>query len=675
MVILLAQTPIGRPTVRGDGVKLRQVRIQNYKSIEDSGEFSIGDLTCLAGKNESGKTAILQALRRLNPVEASERSFNHTMEFPRSRLHEAGDGAGQRVLTTTWDLGDSDVAAVEAVLGSGTLSSRSIVVVKAYGQAGSNWTVQLDEGNVIAGLVAKGEDLTAPATERVNKQTTVAGLRAMVAQQGDKATNGERRLIALADEWRDGKPNLAAIDVLHELMPKFLYFSTYEAMPGRVAVEDLIARKANPAKMTEEDRIFLALLALARTSLEEVRDEELSEALIAKLEGVSNAISRAIFAYWSQNKHLKVRFDYREALAADPESDEDEADTSHVFLTRVENTRHGVSVGFDERSAGFVWFFSFLVWFSQMEREYGDKLVILLDEPGLSLHGTAQADLLRYIKEKLLPQYQVIYSTHSPFMIDAGDLFTLRTVEDIVTKDDEILGTKVGDEVLSSDADTIFPLRAVLGYDLTQTLFVGEHTLLVEGPSDLLYLTWASNELRSRGRTALDPRWVITPAGGIDKIGSFIALFGGNKLHVAVLTDYHSGDKARVKTLRDSEILRAGHVFSADAFTGSAEADVEDMLGRELYVALVSACYGLAKKDQFAAKKPADASDLVAKEASEHMLTAAATVPQFDHYAPAAHLVAHWGELKDTLPGIDAALVRFEAFFEQVNALLGTSAP
>lgn len=650
------------------GVKLKKVRIQNYKSIEDSGEFSVGDLTCLAGKNESGKTAILQALRRLNPVEESERSFDHTMEFPRSRLHESGDGAGQRVLTTTWELSDADVAAVEAVVGAGAMASRTVNVAKSYGQVGTTWTIDLDEARVIAGLIARGEDLTGPATERVTKQKTIKDLRAMVTQQGDKATNGEKRLVALADEFRRGDPDQAAIDVLSGLMPKFLYFATYEAMPGRVAVEELIARKADPGKLTEEDRIFLALLALARTSLEEVRDEELSEALIAKLEGVSNAISRAIFAYWSQNKHLKVRFDYREALAGDPESDETEP--SHVFLTRVENTRHGVSVGFDERSAGFVWFFSFLVWFSQMEREYGDKLVILLDEPGLSLHGTAQADLLRYIKEKLLPQYQVIYSTHSPFMIDAGDLFTVRTVEDIVTKDDEILGTKVGDKVLSSDADTIFPLRAVLGYDLTQSLFVGEHTLLVEGPSDLLYLTWASKELRSRGRTGLDPRWVITPAGGIDKIGSFIALFGGNKLHVAVLTDYHSGDKAKVKTLRDSEILRAGHVFAADSYTGRAEADVEDMLGRDLYVGLVAACYGLSKQDRFPAVKAATASNLVVREAAEHMLTVSASVPQFDHYAPAAFLVEQWADLKVSMPGVDNALARFEAFFQEVNAVL-----
>lgn len=646
-------------------MKLKQVRIQNYKSIDDSEEFSIGDLSCLAGKNESGKTAILQALRRLNPVEPSEARFDHTMEFPRSRLLASGDGSGMPVLTTTWELNAEDVAAVEKTLGKGALTSRRIVISKGYGSEWSTWSIDVNEEQVINNLIGQGEELTATAAQRVGKTKTARELKAMVAELGDKATNGEKRLIAQLATYRDGRPILAAIDALNPRLPKFLYFATYQAMPGRVSVEDLIRRRDEDEDLTEEDRIFLALLDLAGTSLEEIRDEELSEAVIAKLEGVSSFISKTIFRYWSQNRYLKVRFAYHEGRSGDPEP----FNTGHVFETRVENTRHDMSVRFDERSAGFVWFFSFLVWFSQMQNQYGDELVILLDEPGLSLHGTAQGDLLRYIKEQLLPKYQVIYTTHSPFMIDAGDLFTVRTVEDVV-KDDEILGTKVGDEVLSSDADTIFPLRAVLGYDLTQSLFVGEHTLLVEGPSDLLYLTWASNELRSRGRRGLDPRWVITPTGGIDKIGSFIALFGGNKLHIAVLTDYHSGEKAKVRTLRDSEILQAGHVFSAESFAGAAEADVEDILGRDLYLALVTECYGLEKKDHFPAVKPANAPNLVVKEASEHMRTVSASVATFNHYAPAACLVANWGELKDKLPGVDEALDRFEEFFKQVNALL-----
>jgi len=68
----------------------------------------------------------------------------------------------------------------------------------------------------------------------------------------------------------------------------------------------------------------------------------------------------------------------------------------------------------------------------------------------------------------------------------------------------------------------------------------------------------ASNELRAKGKTALDPRWTITPAGGVDKIGSFVALFRGNELDVAVLTDFHDGDKKKVRSLRDSELLRSG---------------------------------------------------------------------------------------------------------------------
>lgn len=644
-------------------MKLRTVRIQNYKSIDDSGEFSIQDLTCLAGKNESGKTALLQALRRLNPVESSEREFSE-FEFPRSRMPDYDPAKLPPVVTTTWELSDAEVAAVEATIGAGTLQSRTVTVSKSYGAKSTSWGLQIDEERVIGFLVGQGEELSAAQAERVAKAKTIAELKAMVTQLGDKATINEKKLVEGLTQFREGRPSLAAIDVLN--LPNFLYFSTYESMPGRVNVEDLIARADDEDEIDEGERIFLALLQLARTSLDEIKGAQLSEALIGRLEGVSNYITRAIFDYWSQNRHLKVKFDYREGLPGD----DPPFNTGHVFSTRVENLRHGVTVGFDERSTGFVWFFSFLVWFSQMEKTYGDNLVILLDEPGLSLHGAAQGDLLRYIKEKLLPTYQVIYSTHSPFMIDAGDLLSVRTVEDFVTKDDRALGTKVGDKVLSTDADTIFPLRAVLGYDITQTLFVGEHTLLVEGPSDLLYLTWASQELRARGREALDPRWVIAPAGGIDKIGSFIVLFGANKLHVAVLTDFHSGDKAKVRSLRDSEVLRTGHVFSADTFAGASEADVEDILGRDLYVSLVAAAYGLSGADEFAMPKPAEASPLVMREVEEHMRLVPAAVAQFDHYAPAAYLVANWTTLAGTLPNVDLALDRFEEFFKAVNALL-----
>src|SRR5207247_1064345 len=115
-------------------------------------------------------------------------------------------------------------------------------------------------------------------------------------------------------------------------------------------------------------------------------------------------------------------------------------------------------------------------------------------------------------------------------------LDSVRTVEDVVI-DQDVIGAKVAETLLSSDPDTAFPLQAALGYDLTRSLFVGEQTLLVGGPGDLLYLTWMGRELELRGREPLDARWTVAPVGGIEKISSFMALFGGDTGQVAVFTD------------------------------------------------------------------------------------------------------------------------------------------
>ncbi len=89
-----------------------------------------------------------------------------------------------------------------------------------------------------------------------------------------------------------------------------------------------------------------------------------------------------------------------------------------------------------------------------------------------------------------------------------------------------------------------------MGYEITQTLFIGTNSLLVEGPSDVLYLTAFSAELKKRGRTHLDQRWTICPIGGVDKVAAFMRLLSGNTIHVAVLIDYASGQKKKIEELR-----------------------------------------------------------------------------------------------------------------------------
>ncbi|HXQ43090.1 MAG TPA: AAA family ATPase, partial [Acidimicrobiales bacterium] len=553
-------------------MRLKAAEVENYKLINDTGRFRVDDLTCLVGKNEAGKTAVLRALHRLKPDDPDESDFDVETEYPRKDLFDykpRHDTNPDVVVTTWWELSDPEADWITSRFGAGALTGREVTVTRGYENV-NRWAVPVDEAAAVQHLI-DSSGLDAADIDVLRAATNTADLTAQAVALPD-STRKDAFTSALADLLGD-KTILQVVRVhLSKEMPTFVYYANYHALPGQMSLEQFVHLESEN-RMGWPEKIFKALLSLVGPSAQDISATQTYEALKADLEAIGLRLSAEIFEYWSQNRDLEVEFTFDIGRPGDPAP----FNSGYVFRTRIRSRRHGVSVSFDERSTGFVWFFSFLVWFSQMQREHGDKLILLLDEPGLSLHGTAQADLLRYIKEKLVTRYQVLYTTHSPFMVDASDLLSVRTVEDM-SDGDTVLGTKVGDDVLSTDAETLFPLRAALGYDITQTMFIGENCLLVEGPSDLLDLKWASTELQEKGRTSLDRRWTITPCGGIKKVGSFLSLFGGHGLHVAVLTDYAQGDKATVRSLREDGLLREGHVLTADMFVdGQDEADIEDM--------------------------------------------------------------------------------------------------
>lgn len=644
-------------------MKLILVKIQNYKCIDDSGDFVIADLTCLAGKNESGKTAILQALRRLNPVENAERDYKKLMEYPRRRLKEAEveNPSLRQVVTTTWELSDADLETVEGELGISPIKDTKVTIERGYDNT-TKWNLEIDHSRIVCYIISQISELTADSKEKCLEHTTLESLHAYLSSR-ENPDEGESALLShIETNFPNADLEAKLSKLLNRSLPRFLYFPTYGTLPGRVSVSEVL--DARDDSSDESIQYFLALLALADTEVEDLEEVHSSEEYIARIEAISNSLSDEIFAYWTQNQNLEVEFKRETAGSEDPPELSGE-----FFSLRVRNRHHRVTVRFDERSTGFVWFFSFLVWFSQMEREHGNNLIILLDEPGLSLHGKAQRDLLRFIKEKLLPKYQVIYTTHSPFMIDTDNILNVRTVEDMVDSEGKLKGTKVSGRVLSADADTLFPLRAALGYDITQPLFVGEHSLLVEGASDLLYLQWFSRQLSTRNRTRLDSRWTITPVGGISKLGSFNALFAANNLHVAILTDYRSGDKQKVRDLKESELLQANHVFCAADFVDGDEADIEDMIGREFYVELINSCYKLEEDKRLTSGYSNDVSTSLLEEIEQHFRIVATEGSPFDHLSPAVHLMENESSFCQGA-GIDSALDRFERLFQKLNNLL-----
>lgn len=428
---------------------------------------------------------------------------------------------------------------------------RVITLSKGYANV-LEYQLDVDEAAAVKALVAKAQ-LPKPVSDEASAKATLKELASYLKAKGESQTKEHADATAKAESIGDATEKAKAIDAAKTLaetegakqlrtlltevqsnglgrhlwekflkvkVPKFLYFDEYYQMEGAVNLQKLKERQANPTKLTPSDRPMLGLIELARLNIDQLISPNRTQALLNKIEGASNHLSKQILKYWSQNKHIELRFDVRPALPNDPEGMRE----GHNLWGMVHDSVHKVSTGLGARSRGFVWFFSFLAWYSQQHKS-GESLILLLDEPGLFLHASAQGDFLRYMEAELKDVNQVLYTTHSPFLVDTKRFDRVRIVEDKSMETDEELppdkqGTKVYTDVLEVSEGTLFPLQGALGYEIAQTLFIGPNCLIVEGPSDLLYIQAISSPRRpesAMGRHARRRRGQSADIRGTDR--------------------------------------------------------------------------------------------------------------------------------------------------------------
>lgn len=591
-------------------MQLETFRIQNFRSINDSGVIDISRITALLGRNESGKSNLLRALHSLNPAEGFK-ALNPIKDFPRHRgLGECKDSTP--VVQSTWILNQEEQLALTAILPRAAKVTK-VSVGRSYGKTRTVGFLSIPDlpfessdlksmvRKIVAAVkaVAVGLDdakkgsltnaadafelaLTVVSDHKAWAVSAKAGLQALRTAIVNAGVDLQDKYLQIVDDLQDfaifilgdDDANAKARAWIIEQLPVFLYLDEYPELKGHQDINEYLTRKNNGAAI-ESDLSFEKLCKVAGLAPQNLQDH-LNRGEVEARNQLANRASAMVTSKIKQlwkDRPLKIRFNldaqHLDTLISDP------------------NTTYDVEVNLDERSRGFQWFFAFYITFSaDTNGGEAEDAVLLLDEPGLYLHAKSQSDLMGHFEKDF--KNQIIYTTHSPFMVPTHALDSVRTVNIA-----ETVGTTVSNDP-TGDSRTLFPLQAALGYNLAQSLFVGPNNLVVEGVTDFWVLSSISTFLAESGRVALNPELTLTPAGGAQKVSYMVALLSSEELNVLVLLDHEKDAKSTKDDLVKSKLIAEQNViFVEEAFgaTPPKEADIEDLLDPVVYEALVRESY------------------------------------------------------------------------------------
>jgi AAA ATPase domain len=303
-------------------MKLTEFRVREFRSVWDSGPIKIDDqTTCLVGKNEAGKTTLLEALYRTNPIIPADATYDETYDYPKREVEdylfavENGDRQQAVVVECLYELDEDDAEVVASKFGPKALKGRTFSHKTFYGEANNDFLLALDEEATrkhLADNPALIDELKIALTGAADWTAFAAAL------DSAEATEAVSALKRLVDSFQEkGFAYYVVNSLIWPRAPKYLYFDEYYQMEGQANLNALIARE-DAKKLKASDHPLIGLINLARLNHRKLVATRNTTELKNKLEGAGNHLTNRIVKYWSQNRHIQMRFDVRDARPEDP---------------------------------------------------------------------------------------------------------------------------------------------------------------------------------------------------------------------------------------------------------------------------------------------------------------------------------------------------------------------
>jgi predicted ATP-dependent endonuclease of OLD family len=593
-------------------MRLRKFRVQGYRCIHDSGEIRVGDLAAFVGRNESGKTTILEALTLLNKdTKLSELDLCDEMtEELKSEIKLA---EGEFVLS------EKETTLIREKFPN----LQDIRKMKIF-RTNKNPRIQYDFGEVkISGEASKRLNswenfvdriksfvLAMPNPIRIRVDTKFLDAppprTREVFMDIMAEFNNNIYLIASQDqqvisEWKNiyqdlesifdnmliGTNERSALDnfIEDKLHPRFVYFSDYKKILGNIDLEEFVREskgiRAKGLEYVEEfDKAETVnnLFYLAELDAQKLEDAKNSPSRLIKLLNISSRrLSERLNPAWKGDPiHVELRWNPGNVLS--------------VVISDVHKDGTVTNTGLlNRRAEGFKWTFSFIVNFAaETQKAELKEAILLLDEPARNLHPAQQRGISDLLKG-LAGSNQILYATHSPFMIfdyTQGNLL-------VVELDKRRHLSKIYYDYWNADDQTLIPILYGLSRGLVESIvdkqigFNSRPVIIVETMSDCMYLN-AFDRFLKDPNLSMNPLNIV-PAYNKNSVMSLAIFYKNHGYDTFILLDNTEESRKISTELQVNEFKSVQMVFFELA--GQPRLFIEDLLVDEDYLYAVNQTY------------------------------------------------------------------------------------
>ncbi len=593
-------------------MRLRKFRARAYRCIHDSGEIRVGDLAAFVGRNESGKTTILQALTLLNkdqPVSELDLCDEMTEELKEEvRLAEGDFELNHeeiklikdtfpsipeikkiKIFRTNnnpipqYDFGDVEISEAE---NSGLNSWENFreKFLAFLDTIPNHVKIKLDSGFFEGQAPETEEIFRNEMAEFGNNLQVLAADEPQVIEEWNKIsdeTDSNFQSLLVGTTEKMALENF--ID--SNLHPRFVYFSDYKKIIGNINLNEYKKERTSPSIEFSEEEFDKAdtvdnLFYLAELDVEELEEAKNSPSQLIKLLNTSSKrLTEKLNPAWKGDPiHVELRLNPNNVMS--------------VVISDVHRDGTVTNTGLlNRRAEGFKWTFSFIVNFAaETQRAELKEAILLLDEPARNLHPTQQRGISDLLKS-LAGSNQVLYATHSPYMIfdyAPGNLL-------VVELDKKKHLSRIYYDYWNADDLTLTPILYGLSRGLVESILdreIGYNSrpiIVVETISDTMYLN-AFDKFLEDPNISMNPLNIVA-AYNKNSVLPISIFYRNHGYNTFVLLDNTEESKEISAQLIANEFSKTQTIFFEEK--SKALQSIEDYMVVEDYLYAVNQTYAI----------------------------------------------------------------------------------